>query len=734
MNPKFTPRILSVAIAVLTGAAHAQAPAGKSAALEETLIIGSAQRAEEMPGSAYMVPSVELEKFQYSDINRIIRQVPGVYVREEEGYGLRPNIGIRGSGSERSGKISLMEDGILVAPAPYSNPEAYYFPTAGRMSAVEVLKGPETLKHGPFTVGGAVNLVSTPIPDKAGGRAVVELGENNEQRLHVHYGDSAETWGWLVETYQHDAEGFQSVDRSSRDAGFDKEDYVAKLRLNTPSNAALHQQLDIKLQYATETSNASYLGLTDADFKRDENRRYGLSALDQMDNEHAGASVRYRLSFSDDLSLSATYYYNDFKRDWFKVDRIDGINPLNLINDINTGAGAYPDAQGWLDGSLDVDNIAVKHNNREYESSGLQLALDARFETAGWQHDLEVGIRHHEDEMNRYQPTEVYDQRNGSLVFDSIRRPTGSDNRFEEGEALSLWAMDHLSWDRWRVTLGLRYEDIDTQQRQWSDADRLTAPSRRDNSVDALLGSLGVTYQLSDQWQLLAGVHEGFAPPGGASADGVEAEESLNTELGARFRQDAFSAELIAFHSDYTNTVQNCSVANPCTGGRDFGTESLGEARVKGVEAALGYTYALQGGYSVPVRFSYTYTDGEITESSDTGSVLRGDNLPDVPENQWSAQVGLVHDSGWDAYLNASYLDALCMDTTCARDGVDDRFLETDDLLVFDLSASYPLNERVRLYTRIDNLLDDQEIVARSPLGARPNKPRTAYLGLRIDL
>ncbi|WP_234836200.1 TonB-dependent receptor plug domain-containing protein [Sinorhizobium meliloti] len=106
-----------------------------------------------------------MERFSYSDPNRVLRQIPGVYLQEEEGFGLRPNIGIRGSGTDRNARITVMEDGILIAPAPYAAPAAYYFPKMARMSGVEVAKGPAAIKYGPMTVGGAINLFSTPIPD-----------------------------------------------------------------------------------------------------------------------------------------------------------------------------------------------------------------------------------------------------------------------------------------------------------------------------------------------------------------------------------------------------------------------------------------------------------------------------------------------------------------------------------------------------------------------------------------
>ena len=111
-------------------------------------ILGNKYVAQNRTGASYFLGVEELEKMGYIDINRALRTVPGVNFYEEDGFGLRPNISLRGTSPQRSSKITLMEDGVLIAPAPYSSPAAYYFPSVARMQAVEILKGSSQVQYG----------------------------------------------------------------------------------------------------------------------------------------------------------------------------------------------------------------------------------------------------------------------------------------------------------------------------------------------------------------------------------------------------------------------------------------------------------------------------------------------------------------------------------------------------------------------------------------------------------
>ena len=128
--------------------------------ITEVLIIGSNADLMDLAGSGAKISEGNISLHKYSDLNQLMSFVPGVYVREEDGFGLRPNIGIRGATSDRSQKVTILEDGVLIGPAPYSAPAAYYITNAARLSSIEVLKGPSAILSGPHTVGGTLNLLT----------------------------------------------------------------------------------------------------------------------------------------------------------------------------------------------------------------------------------------------------------------------------------------------------------------------------------------------------------------------------------------------------------------------------------------------------------------------------------------------------------------------------------------------------------------------------------------------
>lgn len=688
----------------------------KPTELDTVTVIGDSDAARKLPGSAAVVSNEQLTIEAATDINQVLKTVPGVYIQEEDGFGLRPNIGIRSAAPGRSEKITLMEDGVLIAPAPYSNPAAYYFPSTSRMHSIEVLKGAPLLRYGPQTVGGVVNLVSTPIPETNQGRAMFMMNDRGSADLHLNYGGKTGPWGYSIETAQRQYQGYKDIDRFGDNSGFQIEDYVAKLSWEGERNKYL-----FKIQRSMENSDETYAGLTDVDFRRDENRRYGLTNIDEMDNQHTGINLSHVFEWTDNLTSTVTVYNNYFKRNWFKFD---GENPETGDNIINDANGGNADAQAILDGTRDVAGLSYKNNNREYESRGVQ----ANFNWFLANHELNFGARVHHDQMDRFQPVETYDQINGNLISQGISsNVSGSNNRYEEADALSLWLTDDYQvTDRLLLNLSLRMEDVETERNQYANSQRTVMDEERENDFREYLAGIAATYDLTDNWQVLAGFHEGMTPLGGGSKDGEDPETSDNWELGVRFNNGLFYSEAIAFYSDFKEFAQLCSVGSPCNG-KTSGSESLGGAEVKGLEFLAGTLFYV-GDFDIPVDLMYTYTDAE---TSDEGGAKDGLALKNIPENVASLRVGLEHISDWNNYAVVKYIDETCVDTGCNK--TSGSFDKTDALTTVDLISRYQFAMGPEVFVKVENVFDRQEIISREPFGARPNIERTVWAGVAVD-
>jgi Fe(3+) dicitrate transport protein len=248
----------------------------KPPTIDEVLIIGTKEDQAKLAGSGNLLGPELIEKHSYTDLNQVISMAPGVYVREEDGYGLRPNIGIRGATAERSQKITIMEDGVLIAPAPYSAPAAYYITNAARLHALEVLKGPASIAFGPHTVGGAVNLVTRPASWASYGQLAYTSGTDNFQKLSVQGEIVQGNVSVMGDLLHYSSDGFKEL--AGQDSGFERNDVNIKVQWQPDTD--LKQSVVLKIGYADEDADETYLGLTDADFDLDPTRRYPASQLD----------------------------------------------------------------------------------------------------------------------------------------------------------------------------------------------------------------------------------------------------------------------------------------------------------------------------------------------------------------------------------------------------------------------------------------------------------------------
>ena len=693
--------------------------------IESVTIIGSKEDQNKLAGSGQIISNEDLLKAMDTDIQKILTAVPGVYMRTEEGYGLRPNISIRGTAIERSAKVAIMEDGVLVAPSPYTSSAAYYFPTTGRIYSVEVLKGPAAVSQGPQTIGGAINLISTPIPFAPSGKFVQELGENGMMRTHAYYGGTSGNFGALVEVHEHESDGFDSIANVGGDTGFNKSDLMIKARYESDNHSLTFKMIDLD-----ETSNQSYVGLSQASFNANPRVRYGATAYDKMMNDGEQTSLTYVGDF-ENFNVTFTSWQNDYYRDWFKVSDFnnkkahgeqDDIN--ELIADANNGSA---NAQAILDGRLPVQ-IEYKHNNRYYTNEGYQFNINT---TLGI-HDLTLGYRDMEDSESRVQAHEYSDQAaDGSLspIYGYVGL-SGSNNRLRESSATSYYLQDKMDFGKLDVTIGYRSEDYDQRHRRWGEGagPNLTAvriTSVRDSLAtnDHTTQSFGATYEVSKNLTLVAGFHEGMTPMFGTAPEAAD-----NTELGIRYKDGAGEVEIFYFSSEYSNLAAECTlISGAACNADESAVFSGGSADVEGIE--FNGSWIFEGdGVSYPVAIAYTSTDATFNNSSESdyfGVVAAGDDLPYIPSSSMALVAGFITDEGLSGNMRLIDVGGSCSIAACGT------YNKIHAHTIIDLDLRKALNDAMDVYVIVENVTDDADIISRAPSeGARSQKPRTIKVGI----
>ena len=699
--------------------------------IESVTIIGSKEDLKNLAGSGAIISNEDLEIAMDTDIQKILTAVPGVYMRTEEGYGLRPNISIRGTAIERSGKVTIMEDGVLVAPSPYTSSAAYYFPTTGRIHSVEVLKGPAAVSQGPQTIGGAINLISTPIPEVNSGKFIQELGENGMARTHAYYGINSGNFGALVEVHEHSSDGFDSIANVGGDTGFDKSDLMIKAEYNTGNHSLRFKMVDLE-----ENSDQSYVGLSQASFNKNPRMRYGATAYDEMMNDGEQTSLTYVGDF-DNFDVVFTSWQNDYHRDWFKVSDFnndsehgerDDIN--ELISDANNGSA---NAQAILDGQLAVE-IEYKHNNRYYTNEGYQFTVSTEIGI----HSLTIGYRDMEDSESRVQAHEYADQAaDGSLsALYGYVGLNNSNNRLRESSATSYYLEDTMDFGKLAVTVGYRSEDYEQRHRRWSDAAgpnltmvRTGEADNRDTMAynDHTTSSIGATYKLNDTTSLVAGFHEGMTPMFGS-----DPEEADNMELGVRYSEGTTNIEAFYFASDYSRLAAECTqVSGAACDADESAIFSGGEAEVSGLEFSGSWMLQGENGVMYPISVNYTSTDATFSNSSDSdyfGTVAAGDDLPYIPDSQSSIVLGFINDNGLSGNARIVNVGGSCSIAAC---GI---YNKIDAHSYIDLSLRQALSDSMSVYLILENITDNEDLISRAPSeGARSQKPATMKVGFSYD-
>jgi len=721
-TPPFNRAKMSTVVALacaLPGTVLAQSAPAVSAPRVD--IIGKTENLERLAGSGEVVDRDTLERSRVFTTNEALRKVTGVNVRDEEGLGLRPNIGIRGLNPTRSTKVTLLEDGIPLAYAPYGDNASYYHPPIERYERIEVLKGAGQVIYGPQTIGGVINYITPSPTEKFSGFLGVAAGNRDYSNLHARLSGA----GFLLDAFHKQSDGARDNTHSE----------LRDLNLKKVFQIDGRQSVILRGNFYTEDSTVTYSGLTVAEYANF-GARYNPFRNDKFETRRIGLSATHEYAIDASTTLLTNLYGSVFNRDWWRQS--------STTTDTQCGNG-FRDAR--LAGqAVNVDACnSYQGRLRDYQMFGIEPRLRMNHQWLGIAGELETGVRLHREHQERKQVNTLSPTTHSGTVAEDQTRST---------TAVSAFVQNRFLLGDLTVAPALRYENIDNTRNN-----RLPGGASGSERLSAWVPSLGANYKVSTDTTVFAGVHRGFAPPrtedliitpvgSTATFTDVGAERSWNYELGTRTRPtDRLDLQATAFRNDFQRLLAVGSIAGGNT------PLSQGEALYQGLE--LGGRYGDPSGVYSTLALTWLPTAEQTTAftSVSSGAVIAnsraGNRMPYAPKTTATVGMGYMHNSGLDVNLEMVHVGEQYADFANVRDAATDpnvtgtnpadvtrnrqsgQFGLIDSYTIFNAAVNYTLPQYgVTLFFTIKNLADRVYIVDRTR-GMLPGAPRLLQAGLR---
>lgn len=647
-------------------------------------VVGDSQAdAAKLPGTATVLDAQLLEQHRYQNVHQTLRLAPGVNAVDEDGYGIRLNVGLRGARAVRSLKTLILEDGIPLAPNPYNDPGLYMGPAYSRFAAVEIVKGSGQIQYGPHTTAGLINFKTRDPSFTAGARADIQLDTFNGYRGLLQ-GDIplGEDVALAVDLYALDTDGFRRFDHVTQT------EIAPKLvwRVND-----LHA-LELRFSHTAEQSNLTYQGLARDDFEDNPYNRYDFTSRDRFDGERTAVSLRHVWNLEAAGTLRTTGYAQLTDRTWDRAEQL--FTGTTYVGQNVTTAGVTRDASA---------------RDRRYYQGGLETRWNNTYTIGGMTAEVDAGLRGHVEGQNN--ATRDHEVVTGNYLTRQVD--------VRDTLAGAMWAQVALGvGGGLTVVPGARVETIHiTSQREITNYVDANQPEG-DSSTSEVLPGVGLIYDLTGNVQFYGGVHRGFSPPSYSQAvasDGtdneLDSELSWNYELGSRLTLGSFAyIDLVGFYVDYENIIVQGIAGGPQINGGEathYGAELLTE-----VDVIAGNAGALR----VPFRLAATWLQAEYDSDVFSGATLVGEEGNDIeyaPNLTLSASIGIDRFGPREAfgvfvtatYIGEQYSDGLNTEAVDASGSIG----LIDDVLLFDVTARYkPAGKKYEIYVGVENLLDEE--------------------------
>ncbi|TLY42582.1 MAG: TonB-dependent receptor [Nitrospirae bacterium] len=245
-------------------------------------------------------------------------------------------------------------------------------------------------------------------------------------------------------------------------------------------------------------------------------------------------------------------------------------------------------------------------------------------------------------------------------------------------------------WDRLFGTAGIRQDEYNVFGS--ATTYRVTGGYLHQETGTKLRGSYGTGFRAPTINQL-------FFPFFGNPNLQPEKSQGLDVAVDQTLFNDRVTLSAGYFWTRYRNliiSIQDAAICGVGPFGTNFCAANVGLARAEGVEASGKFKLVEDQPWirSLYLQFQYTYTSTtNLTNNQDT-------RLPKWPLNQWSTVLSYQPIESLRVNVEGRYVGQRFNDTSNQQ--------SIPSFLVWNLAATYDVNRRIQLYTRVDNLFNEK--------------------------
>jgi Fe(3+) dicitrate transport protein len=492
---------------------------------------------------------------------------------------------------------AVLVDGINMSTLFYGWTAISIFPfTPERIHSAEVIRGGHSVRYGPNTVGGIVNVITTPVPASFVFRERITYGSYNYHSTLTEFGgpipgSPVRFLGTFVE---------KGGDTFRDDARFDINEF------------ALKGEWDIG-----EATRLSFSGF----HWRDVHEQPGRLTKAQM---------------NQDREQNPNPTFADWQG-WAYGGNFTLHHRLNATDWIQ-GYGYYRLAQRSLDSPRPTNPPFTGERSADsyMVNEGIGLEGEFGFE-AGTAHVLHYGARLHRETINR-------------KTYEVAIAPGGvnamTQNSVSENMAISLNVDDTIRFGDLMLVLGVRFEHMPVSEAR----DRVSGIDR-DFDLSKFIPGASASYRISDQLAVFANAHKSFRPPQTWSYDfttkkqDLDFEDGSNFEVGTRWMDvSGFSGSVVLWYVDYSDFIDFDPLTEVYT--------NLGDYSSRGVDV----TFELDAGQAFGVLEGLsTFATATFQDSEFGYGPNKGKDTLYVPEKSGNAGVRYQDPSGLYGVIEAHY-------------------------------------------------------------------------------